>query len=334
MENPNASSLNWGATPASQYENWYGIIHHQREPIAFWFRYTMTAFETNRAPEARLWAVVFDKTHPNHNQIRTMRFELGQIRLTNAPFRLELGQLGLLTTEAATGEPSKDDAAVSWQLSFDPTPLTYASVPLPSIAQSPTGNLSNNNLKANGHLVVGDRSIDFVNAPSHRGHTWGTKMPLRWIWGHCNTFENEPDAVFEGVSFQAQSETGVRAPLTSFYLRYHDRNYFFSTLAHLTTTNQSKQGPDFWRFSGTCDDIRIEGELNPDPEQTHYVRYLDVDETELFNRNSCLGRGEIAVFRKRSGTWRLEAELRATDTVAFEIVDRNADGHEYRPRFS
>ena len=334
MANLDTSYLDWGEQPTGQYENWYGIVHHQREPLAFWYRYTLTAFEKGRPPEARLWSVLFDKTRPSDNLVRTIRFDLEQTRLSTAPFCLELGGLGSLTPQMAAGHQASDGSVLSWELSFGPATMTYASVPLPSIAQAPSGNLSNNNLKANGHLVLGDRTIQFMSAPSHRGHTWGTKMPVQWIWGHCNAFENDSDAVFEGVSFESQSSEGVRPPITSFYLRYLGHNYFFSTPAHLMRTNQSTHQADLWRFSGTSGGIKLEGELYPDADQTYHVRYLDVDETELFNRNSCLGRGVLKVFRQSAGTWRLEKELRATDTVAFEYVDRNQDDRVYRPSFA
>lgn len=334
MEELNTSILAWGEKPPSQYENWYGIVHHQREPIAFWYRYTLTAFEKGSVPEARLWSVLFDKTRPSDNFVRTTWFDLKEVTVSQNPFCLALGRLGSLTTQKAEGKHSGDGSPLSWELSFEPASLTYASVPLRSMAQAPSGNLSNNNLKVFGHLSLGDRTIEFSDARSHRGHTWGRRMPLRWIWGHCNAFDNDSDAVFEGVSFETQRSEGARSPVTSFYLRYLARNYFFSTPAHLIRTNQSTHQSDFWRFSGTCGDIRIEGELTPDADQTHHVRYLDVDETELFNRNSCLGRGAIKVFRERAGAWRLEKELRATETVAFEYVDRSQDDHVYRPSFA
>lgn len=333
----NTPGVNWRRASGGRYENWYCILHSPKEEAAFWFRYTLTSFRPGaRPPEGRVWAILFDRRRPESEFVLTARRDLAEVGITKTPFALDFGDIGRFENGRASGRLDVGGPLVEWEFTFEPSAVSFRSVASRIVAAlvSTSRNVSpNNDTRFRGHLVVDGRRLDFDGAPGHQGHTWGKKMQTSWLWGKCSAFDNEPDAIFEGVSIRRPKGDVPGPPIASLFLKYRGARYVMNTVRHIKRVTKSEYDPRSWRFSSAEGDLKLEGELRPDPDRTHFVRYLDVDCTEAFVRNSCLGEATIRIHRRRGDAWEPETELRAKDTVAFEYVDRQADEKEYRPTF-
>ena len=334
----NAPMIAWKAKTRSQYENWYAMFTRHDPPMAFWFRYTLNAC-TDSEPEGRVWAVFFDGRDPSRNFRITQPVPFEQVKLQKTPAKITLGGYGSFENGRATGKLNTEGHEVVWDFTFTPNQVTYPSVGSALIAAlvSSSRNISpNNDIKYSGTLEIDGQKLKIQNLPGHQGHTWGTKMQHAWAWAHCNAFDNDPSAVFEGVAVMRTKKGQVVGKAGSFYMKYKGETHFFNSVKHLKKLNQADFGVGKLKFTAEDATLKISGEITTEPEHSAYVAYEDVDHELLYNRNSCLASAKIDVFQ-RVGVkeqWKQATTLTAKRTADFEFVDRNHDGHEYKPKFS
>jgi len=182
-------------------EVWYSLVSPRDASVAFWYRYTLLS-TTSGYQEGRLWAALTDPADSAASTFVSRSVPLSAIRAGRDPFELVIDD-AVLTSSGATG----DIEAVSWDLRYEPD--TYAFTPLRS--QRLTNLLSraigtgkhwsrNESVFMTGEVTVGDRTIDFEDAPGHQGHTVSSLSPPEdWTWVQCNDFAEDESAVLEAL---------------------------------------------------------------------------------------------------------------------------------------
>jgi len=174
----NAPHLGWHLkTEERGREVWYGLVTDTDRGLAFWYRYTLLSTKGGHR-EARLWAGL---TGTERDFFETRRYSLRDVEF-GEPFSLSFGE-ARLSSSSSQGALETDAGEVSWSFEYEPddrvfTPLR--SERLTDVAeQFGSGRhwSTNQSVRMEGRLEVGDETYDFADAPGHQGHTVGRSAP-------------------------------------------------------------------------------------------------------------------------------------------------------------
>ncbi|MBI2608978.1 MAG: hypothetical protein HYW47_05180 [Deltaproteobacteria bacterium] len=289
------------------YEVWYGKLNIDTQR-AFWFRYTLLH---GQHQESALWALFFDQDKITYQK---KSFILENIRLSSDEIHLPQGKL---THSLCKGELPH----IKWTLSyknrggsFDPIPpllkllhLTQSHTHTPMI-----------DLEFSGTIEVENNIHTFQKARGMIGHVWGKKQAHAWAWAHCNHFKESQDIIFEGLSGEIQIFKKTLKPLTSLYLKWNGKEYYFNTLMHLFKTSSS-YGYGFWNFTATHPEIILEGKIKSLPQNIAQVQYTDTDGSTLYCYNSKKANLELTLCNRKNHQ---KMTLHAEHTAALEWVTR------------
>ncbi len=318
----------WNGT-GPHYEVWYGKVDLPGDR-ALWFRYKTL---DGVIDEASCWAVVFDGDQivggksrwwlndvadPGPVVAADMESDVGP------PLRFE-GRYAVFRA----GDAHLDDAnaigcagPIHWDLHWRDSGRRFRFVPSwlenLGIADS-TYDSCFSDLRVEGRVRWRDTVVEFDGAPGMIGHIQGTNIAGHsWAWSHCNNFDGDVDACFEGLSARALIG-GFRSPLmTALVLFVDDRCYRFHGPLQIWKT-RSCFDRQCWTFNADNGEARLVGKVEA-PDDLALVRYTDTDGSDVWCYNSKLGDLEL---RLRDRERHLEQTLRSTGRAAFETVTRD-----------
>ncbi|MFQ5352295.1 MAG: tocopherol cyclase family protein, partial [Candidatus Binatia bacterium] len=179
-------------------------------------------------------------------------------------------------------------------------------------------------IRVSGTLEVNDRRCQLNDAPGQQSHLWGTKHADGWVWGHCNAFQEDETAVFEGLSVRVRIGPLLPPPLTLFCLRSGGRLYRLNGPWQLLT-NRSTAEVGVWRFAGQGSSIRIEGEARCAVEHLVGAEYTDPDGEKRWCHNAKVGDLRLTVFERAGRDWERVQALTSRGTCAIEWVGQVRD---------
>jgi hypothetical protein len=328
----NLAHFSWTAETRSAYEVWYTIVNHPHERKAFWFRYSLLALQ-NRPPEGRLWAIYFEEEENPHEesvllpQIWTQTFPHSEIQLQPSG-GVSFGKEHFFSHHCAQGAFGD----IAWKFEWEPalrckTPvanLWLAKMFSRSFHQTP-----NSNIRISGTLTKQGQPLIFTTAPAHQGHTYGTKMPLGWVWGHCSAFREAPEACFEALALYKGRSHPHRPRISSFSLHYQGRDYFFNRLVQLFR-NRSHAVLPLWLFEGKHPELEIKGQMRLRPAKFAKVAYQAPDRSILFNHNDCLAQIELRLYRPKESQ---PFQTLTSDHANLEFVFREGSLSDFEPHY-
>jgi hypothetical protein len=185
------------AAKAGHYESFYIKACQPGGGRGIWIRHTVHK-QPGAEPNASIWFVFFDRgaEGPRATKVTVPAAEL------SAPagswIRVDGAEIG---PGRARGAVDTEAVKASWELTFagDAEPCKY----LPSdrlyetrlpktkfVAPFP-------NARFDGHLEVGEETIDLSGWPGMIGHNWGSEHAERWVWLEGTGFADSPDAYFD-----------------------------------------------------------------------------------------------------------------------------------------
>jgi len=174
-------------------------------------------------------------------------------------------------------------------------------------------------------FVTGEFQTDLRNykvdhVPAHQAHIWGTEYAPRWVWGHCNQFEEDSDCVFEGLV--AQIKTGpLVSPMLALFHFYWKGQMYKANQIHQWFSNQSEHSLTTWHFEAVCGDTKFIGHLKRDPKTIVGVNYEGPHAEKRYCHNSMRSDMEFSVWKKEKKQWMFEEKLTAVRSAAFETVE-------------
>ena len=283
------------------YEIWYGKLNIAPNE-AFWFRYTLLNGKTK---EAALWAIYF---HPEKIIAQKKVYALSDLSFTQ-DVRLPSGLLNDTKTQGSLDRLQWNFIYENKGGSFDPVPFLFKFLHL---SQSSTKTVASN-AHFNGTLTIDGKSHSLYNVRGMMGHVWGKKQAQEWTWAHCNTFPEE-GVIFEGLSARIHHHL---KPLTSLYLKYNGKEYFFNSAIDLFKTH-TRFGYTFWHFSAHHKDISIKGTVQSIPQKIAVVTYTDTDNSHLYCHNSKLATLELSLIDHKTK----EKKSLVSESAALEWVTR------------
>jgi len=288
------------------YEVWYGKFNLDHER-AFWFRYTLMNGKTK---ESALWAVTFG---PDQIIAQKKTYPLEKISLISD---IQLPS-GILSNDRMEGALPR----LQWKLTYENLNGSFEHVPpllkyfhlTKSLVRTPVVTAL-----FSGSLFIDGKEQAVCRSPGMIGHIWGKQQALEWTWAHCNRFEGDEGAVFEGLSARIPFFKKASPPLTSLYLKYNQKECFFNGLWDLFKTSSSF-GYCFWNFKAQNRDIALEGHITAVPEKNAVLTYTDTDDSSLYCHNSKLASIVLLIEDRGTGEKR---RLYSKSSAALEWVTR------------
>ena len=316
--------LRWDGRRLGFYEVYYLKWNDPNSRTAGWIRYTLTSPELNVAkPYCELWGIFFDVDQPSKTFAVKKRFPIFDLSWESNRFFVGIGGAEL-TMEACRGaiENGQSGNSLSWDLAFHSDSDTYRYFPSERYYRGgypKTKGLSPHmNARFSGKVVANGRTIEMTDAPGQQTHLWGTRHAQRWAWGHCNTFVEDSEAIWEGLD--AQIPLGpVNSPhFKLFYVKANGQEHFFNDLKYWVL-NKSRWELGRWEFQLKNDQIKIEGMVHCEYDEMVAVTYTDPDGTKLWCNNSKVATIRMNLFDAAGKTL---GSLSSPNGCAAEFVDR------------
>lgn len=330
MPAPNDPRLDWplaAGTPGR--EVWYSLVTHPERDVGFWYRYTLLSTGSGHR-EGRLWAALTDRERPERSAFASVAVDPDAVEWGTDPFILAVGD-GQQTDRGAhgripAGADRADDPEISWQFSYAPddtvfTPLRSQRLTdvLSRVADSGKHWSANQSVRMEGTVRVGDRSLEFEDAPGHQGHTLSTHPPERLAWVHCNAFA-DADACLEAL------DVGGTVAIC---LRHGDEVHRLNRLRDLVGpwgNHTAELEPGVWAFRGGGEGVTVEARVEADTDHWQRVAYRAPDDTLRHNGHCSLSDLELT-FETEDGEHTLTSNAARAEWVTAE---KQVEG-EYRP---
>ncbi|MEW6734904.1 MAG: tocopherol cyclase family protein [Acidobacteriota bacterium] len=309
------------------YEVWFITLNDPISGCGFWFRYTIDVRQGTTQPEPGLWGCFFH-AH-DHNKTFGLRrsFPASAWQTSNASEGLVIGiGQNALHNSRLYGRLAEGGRSISWDLKLEPATETFQHIdPLARDLFKPKTLICAPNLavKFSGRVEVNGEEFQLEKAVGCQQHIWGSKHTESWAWAHCNFFENEPDAVFEGLAARPKRGPFTMPPLTLAYLRYRGEHFYFNKIRHLIMA-RNRFGDFEWQFTTGDSLIRLYGEASALTNNMLQVEYPDPDGARTFCLNSEIGSLTLNLERRsrRFTKWQPFAKLISSGTTHFERASR------------
>lgn len=319
-----ANALRWNRKQRGYYEVYYLKWNDAPSSTAGWVRYTLTSpLAKIGEPYCELWGIFFDAKNPANNFGVRNRFPIEALQADTNPFALRIGD-GELTATTARGviSPTGAGPLLGWDLQIRALDEVVRPFPLDAMyrqAGLPTTKVivPHQNSRFSGTLTIGERTLEFSDAPGQQSHLFGTRHAHRWAWGHCNSFAQDPEAVWEGMD--AQVRLGPTLPhFKLFYVKAFGKAHWFNSLPQLVR-NQSRWDRRAWSFAAENDEVKLSGEITCRPENFVTVGYMDPNGALLYCHNSKVSDIRLDL-NARDGSHL--GTLTSQSACAVEFVDR------------
>jgi hypothetical protein len=331
-----ANVLRWDGG-AGHYEVYYLTITDPRTGVGLWIRYTMVAPSGGSGGAAAgtgatcsLWFLAMDpRPGAEPTLARQATYGIEQLEARSDPFSLTIAG-ATLTDEGMAG--GFED--VSWDLRWTPAPRAYEPVH-PLLARLKVAKtvlvLPHAHVPVEGAVTLpGGEALELAGTHGGQAHLWGSKHAGSWAWVHCSDFETasgEPvDAFVDGVSVTVPRLGREVGPSTPVVARI-DGAEFHSISPLRIVRNQSRYGPDGWRFEATDGALRLIGEVEPVRAQLAGVTYHDPDGAlaYCYNSETASMRLEIQERSRRGAGWSRLRTLVSPGRAHYEFGQRSPE---------
>ena len=316
--------LRWDGKKTGHYEVYYMKWNDFASRMAYWIRYTMTSPAPQvGAPYCELWGTFFDASEPGKNFALKNRFPIEKLSWDKDKFGIRIAgaELAMNACHGKIADEAKGNS-LEWEVSFDSPDKTFYHLTPQRMYKGDfpkTKALApHHDARFTGKVIANGREIKFSNARGQQTHLWGVKHAHRWAWGHCNTFKEDDEAVWEGLDGQIKLGPIKSSHLKLFYLKYKGKSHYFNVFPKWFT-NKSKWELAHWTFDARDKEIRMVGEISARYEDFVAVTYMDPDGDPLWCNNTELADIKISVYD--SAGVKL-GDLTSAMGCASEYVDR------------
>lgn len=320
------------------YEVYFIEVQDRAHQSGLWIRYTLRSpVKRDGGAIAEVWGMFFDRKDPARNIAlkQSMLFAEAQLEHDRLFFSVAGCQL---THSGCRGRIERDGKLIEWDLAWEERSrlVHYPFERMYSGGFPKTKVLSPHfDLRARGSYAANGVRFELADEPGQQSHLWGTRHAHRWIWAHSNTFAEEPNAVFEGLTAEVKVGPIATPFLTLFALRYRGVDYLFNRPRDLLRTNESRTDAKIsasnyfpvsrWIVGGGNDRLRFRGEIWSD--LPHYIgaRYTDPDGSGLVCSHSKVASAKLEILTRDGGAWRVSDTLTSDGATALEFVGREPD---------
>jgi len=306
--------MRWDRRRRGFMEVWYTTLNHRASGRGVWLRYTLTSPDAaDRPPYCELWGFVFDPDR-KANFASKQRFSIDALGSANGRDDGALVRIGdaWLAENHLEGSLERDGVELAWSLDHEPADRCFQHIPEP-LRDRIEGRVStvcspNLSVPFFGTVRIGSDELTFEGEPGCQSHRWGRKHSTTWTWAHCSAFEDDPEAIFEGLAAKT-SIAGIPAPTTTLlYLRYKGNDLAFNELKWALRARSRYELPT-WAFTARNESWKIAGAARATTDRMVQVEYADPDGSPRFCANSEIADLAIEIYRKENGRWRHHGSL-------------------------
>ncbi|MGH9389564.1 MAG: hypothetical protein ACRD1Z_08105, partial [Vicinamibacteria bacterium] len=241
----------WDGARRPHYEVYYLKLNDVPTRTAAWLRYTLLAPAPGKGdPVAELWGIFFFADDPKRNIALKKTFPIEEAVIARDRFSFRIGNAEI-TNSSARGGLERNGKRLDWTLRWEPNRESFRHLPYAWMYRAPVPKTKvispNLSVRFHGEITAGGDRVILRGAPGQQTHIWGTKHADRWVWGHCNAFEEDSEALFEGLTAQVKIAGRRTPPLSTFHFRYRGESHTFNRGRQLLrAASQYELGE--WRF--------------------------------------------------------------------------------------
>lgn len=235
---------------------------------ALWIKGTLLA-RPGKIPQAEAWAIAFDRT--THPRAVKETYPIGaqwsdDLYFSDRDLDIRMGAVHL--REGQITGTLRGKTTIRWDLRYES--LQGPLLPFPSSSMYsgafPRSKLVSPSPDARfwGWYEVDGLRVEVENWRGMQGHNWGKSHAYRYVWAHCNQFEERDDFVFEGLTGQVRVGPLRTPPITLLCLRMRGVRYEWNRLQDWLQTSANMTFRT-WNFRTRNDLGSLEGSL----EATH-----------------------------------------------------------------
>ncbi len=323
-EKERANLVRWDGQKQGFYEVYFLKFNDPVTKNACWLRYTITSPSACcGAPKAEVWGIYFDGSDPASHFALKESFPAEQLRWDNNRFRLEIAGT-MLDHKSCKGKlhDPKRGHELAWDLRFQSSSDLLYHYPNKRLYSAPLPKTKvlcpHVDAVFSGTLTVDGKVFTMDKAPGQQEHLWGTHHAKTWAWGHCFGFDQDPEAVWEGLDARVKLGPVTSPSMKLFFLRFGGRWYGFNKL-HMLLRNKSTNSLGRWTFEARNKELRMTGEINCANPDILGVTYEDPNGSILWCSNTKLASIRIRLYDPMG---KALGELTAERKCAFELVNR------------
>jgi hypothetical protein len=302
--------VQWTPEARRLYESNYLKANSPDGRRGLWIKHNILApADRNRPAVLEVWCVLFDRDDGRPSVVKQVR-KMSEIAVAKTRLRIEGQEVLLSDRETRTHVVDEDGREASWELQLEAKDTAIFHMPYNWMYTAPFPKKKiitpAPRLIFNGTLSFDGREVRVDDWVGIRGHNWGSEHAWRYVYGNCNLFEGEADAVLE--MFTAKIKLGpIKSPWLSMgVLRHRGVEHGFRSLRYAAQSTPVVDFPS-WEATLRTGDETLHASWELDPEQTVGLRYLHPDGKVSFCYNT-----KFATIRARSGDLELttdQAEL-------------------------
>ena len=283
-------------------ESWFLKANDPHGRRAVWLKWTL--WSGDRAPAcavAETWAVAFGTARGHIATKTSVPFEQARFVANGSDALGVTIDDCALSPQGARGRVASGGRAIAYDLSIASLEAPYTLYgarwmvdgPIPpqkAVSPIPNARISGV-VEVDGEAHQEKWELDAW--PGMVGHNWG-RHTERYVWGHCNAWDDGDDVVFEGASGRMRVG-GVLLPFrTGMIVRHHGTTYRLSGLASLLR-NRASVTPRRWQFRGAGRGIQLEGEMWAETDDFVGLFYPNPDDTMVHCLNSKIAHAEVTL---------------------------------------
>lgn len=301
------------------YEAHYILWNDPSQGISMMFRYTLLKTPDPETSKAEVWACFWDRNKAENDVGWIKKYPIGDFKLSNNNYRLEIGSSGVDQTEA-WGHVNKENTQIKWHFDLD----TKGSIEVnrfPGVEQYqffPNFYSSHCKHKLTGWVQVNQDRYEVHQVNASDGHYTNLQNLTSWTWGNCVNFKEDPDFLFEGITTYYNDWT---SPSTWLFFYWKGKRYESNIIDAMFINRELESKLNHWSFRSEKDDVCFEGRMTADPETMISLAHPLPDGTNLYTTITLNATLVIDIYTKGSqGSWEKVQTLTADKTATFEVT--------------
>jgi len=323
----------WDCAKRGHYEVWYLTASHLQTGAGFWMRATLKS-PLQGDPYCEVWFASFDRAASRPAWGFHQKFRIDELETTKSPHRVRIGDHAELTDQSFRGRIAAGGHSADWDLTWIKapdthmymSPLLYKSPRIDTKVCSPNLNVPLRGVIRAAPSGGAAREWRFDGDPADQTHVWGKKHAHAWVWSHCNAFQGNRSAAWEGLSAKLKRRGIVLPTLTAVSLDLDGERFHFTGLAD-TLLSRGRWQDGRYQARAIGRSVKLEAEFSARPEHFIVTPYVDPDGEPSYCMNSCVADCTVTVWRRSPfvGRWREHARLSAPGGGHWEYGQRAPD---------
>ncbi len=261
---------------APGYEAWYVTVQQPDARRGFWLRYSTLRPSpgSNAEPHAGVWAISFDRDHPERNRAVKETHELGGLAFPAGGVQVAGSELG---SDGCRGTVAGKQGGAEWELTWRRRSEPFAYLDprfqflstVSNIAAAPS-------LEVSGRIAFGAEEHRLEAAPGTQQHTWGRSHALLQNWACAPGLGDDGAGWLAGATVRARSRLGRAVGGTALGLRLAGRSLDFNRPLQVLRTpgHVSAEG---WRTDVRHGPLSVNVSVTPRRQDLIGVTYTDPD---------------------------------------------------------